>query len=180
MATEQYATPDFVESCGLIPIDVRNRRVCLVYLKRKEEYVLAKGRRNILESRSSAAIREIFEETGLSCSLLPVRMETRAPPQVELAPTRDVVRVEESCVEPFMVTIREMKAGHVKIIWWFVGNIEAGQVEALEEGRLKGGEEQFKAQMFGVDDAVRMLEFQSDRGVLEKALELVRGTYWGE
>lgn len=79
-----------------------------------------------------------------------------------------------------MVTIREMKAGHVKIIWWFVGNIEAGQVEALEEGRLKGGEEQFKAQMFGVDDAVRMLEFQSDRGVLEKALELVRGTYWGE
>ncbi|KAF2500676.1 hypothetical protein BU16DRAFT_255118 [Lophium mytilinum] len=189
-------SPHFVESCGALPFHLPTRTIALVYYKRKDEYLLAKGRRNISESRSAAALREVREETGLTCTLLPVTMETRAPPADEKAEETnagDRVRVEEECVEPFMMSMREVgrqgKKGqqgsrHLKIIWWFLGEIVEGEGQAsgesFDEGRWDGPEEQFDVVRVGVEEAVEKLSFEGDREVLRKGVELVKGTYWSK
>lgn len=64
--TIQYTSEQFVESCGAILFDLRANKpkaVCLIHYHAKNEWMLAKGRRNCGESRHQAALREVSEET---------------------------------------------------------------------------------------------------------------------
>ena len=117
--THQYFAESFVESAGAILFHLSSRRIRLVHLLHKDEYLLAKGRRKCGESRLAAALREVTEETGYQCRALPVTMATRATPLVELGHTPDVSRTFISVTEPFSLQIRQLSAdGDIKLIWW--------------------------------------------------------------
>ena len=143
--------------------------------------MLAKGRRNIGESRHQAALREMKEETGYSCHILPLTMTTRAPPAIEIGQCADVSRVHENVCEPFMLTYRQLDARpaslemvrtnegrNVKIIWWYIAAID----EAAEVG---AGEEQFDVRLVSFEEAVGLLTFEDDREIVRKAIEIIEG-----
>ncbi|KAI8936486.1 hypothetical protein NX059_006891 [Plenodomus lindquistii] len=177
--THQYPSTHFVESSGAILFQLPHlhhtteTKVCLINLLSENEYLLPKGRRNINESRKECALREVYEETGYRCKLLPVRMATRACKVDDLPDREDCVRVMEGVVEPFMCTIRELGGDKgVKVIWWFVGGLE-GEGEDEERGL---GEEGFEVGWFTVEEAVGKLRFETDREVLRRAVGVVEDT----
>ena len=98
--SEQYTSEAFVESAGAVLFRLSSREVCVLHLLKRNEYVLAKGRRNCGESRQAAALREITEETGFACRLLPLNMSTRAPPAVETEQLDDKARFYRGICEP--------------------------------------------------------------------------------
>lgn len=169
----QYTSEQFVESCGAILFDLtdsQNKTVCLVHYHAKDEWLLAKGRRNCGESRHEAALREAFEETGYKAHLHPVTMRTRAPPIDEHEHMPDEPRTYANLTEPFMVTMRQLSdesAKDVKVIWWYIA--------ALDKGFLPSGsgEEQFTPTFFPFEQALEKLSFPNDRMVLQRAIELV-------
>lgn len=110
-----YRRPSLPGLSGTPPRLGSAPNVVLIYSRDRKQYILPKGRRNISEHRSDAALRETFEETGLKCELLPVKMYTRC---TSLNPdddrktmgathTVDEPRRFEGVVEPFMVLLRE-------------------------------------------------------------------------
>lgn len=169
--TTQYSAENFVESAGAIIFKLSTKEVCLVHHVKKNEWLLAKGRRNVSESRQTAAIREAAEETGYRCRLLPATMTTRTPPAVETGHYPDEPRVHEDVCEPFMVTCRQLQGGaNLKLIWWFLGAID-------EQATSVGGESQFRAQWFDFTKALNILTFEPDREILRKAIEIFGHTY---
>ena len=172
--TQQFTSSTFVESCGAVLFDLSNpsfKRVCLCNILDKNEWILAKGRRNINESRKDAALREIYEETGYRCKLLPVTMSTRATAADDPADVPDEPRVHDELTEPFMCTVRELpnRTG-VKIIWWFVAILDDAN------GGSGPGEEKFRPEFFECEEAVGKLWFKLDREILRKAIEIVEKT----
>jgi len=170
--TTQYTSEQFVESCGAILFDLcaQNKAVCLIHYREKNEWLLAKGRRNCGETRHEAALREVREETGYSVRLHPVTMYTRAPPMDEQGDTPDEPRSFSDLTEPFMVTVRQLgdSGNEIKIIWWYIAALDEGVV--VGSG---GADEKFTPKFFSLKEAVKKLSFQNDRAVLEKAISLV-------
>ncbi|KAJ4342448.1 hypothetical protein N0V87_001067 [Didymella glomerata] len=176
--TRQYASEQFVESCGavlFISPKPANAKVCLVNLLSTNEWMLPKGRRNIGESRKEAAMREVAEETGLQCRLLPVTMSTRACAAGDPPDVPDEARTQIDITEPFMCTVRELPKGNgAKLIWWYIAVLEYDAYS-----RKGPGEAQFKPEFFTADEAVQKLHFESDREVLRKAVEIINTTeFW--
>lgn len=162
----QYDADHFVESVGAIAINVSTREVCLVHYEKRDEWLLAKGRRNAGESRQTAAVREFNEETGFTCHLMPLTMSTRAPPAVEVGDTPDEPRVHHEATEPFMLTCRQLEEGKdVKLIWWYIAAID-------ETAEVERGETQFRAQLVGFSEATGLLTFEQDREILRKAIAI--------
>jgi 8-oxo-dGTP pyrophosphatase MutT (NUDIX family) len=174
-STTQYTSEQFVESCGAILFDLsdsQNKKVCLIYHHAGNEWLFAKGRRNCGESRHKAALREVREETGYHAHLYLVTMYTRAPPIDEQGHMPDKPRSYQDLTEPFMVTIRQLggdSVNDVKIIWWYIAALDEGVVAGC------GGavEEEFMPKLFSLSEAKKMLSFQNDIAVLEKAIKLV-------
>ncbi|ORY13704.1 NUDIX hydrolase domain-like protein [Clohesyomyces aquaticus] len=170
--TRQYLSENFVESCGAVCFDLSvatEKKVCLIHYPKKGEWLLAKGRRDQGESRKNAALREVLEETGYSCHLLPVTMATRATPKDGPANLRDVPRVYPNLTDPFMFTLREIDGGSsVKVIWWYIASLDGNP----SASRLPG-EDNFSAEFFPCEEAIEKLTFQSDREVLRRAMTLV-------
>ncbi|KAB8220556.1 hypothetical protein BDV33DRAFT_172172 [Aspergillus novoparasiticus] len=174
--TTQYTSNQFVESCGAILFDLSSpeKTVCLIHYHPKNEWLLAKGRRNCGESRHEAALREVREETGYQAHLHPVMMYTRAPPMDEQGHMSDEPRCYPDLTEPFMVTMRQLGrdgAAGVKIIWWYIAALDEGMVA----GSAGKAEEEFTARFFSLEEAVEKLSLQNDRAVLQKAIALVEG-----
>lgn len=114
--SEQYFSENFVESVGAVLFRLSTREVCIVYLRSRDEYILAKGRRNLGESRKATALREVMEETGYACRILPVAIWTRNPPAVEMGLVPDEPRLHADAQEPFALQYRRLAEGHVKLI----------------------------------------------------------------
>lgn len=175
--TTQYSSEQFVESCGAILFDISNKTTCLVYYRAKDEWLLAKGRRNCKESRADAALREIREETGYRAQLHPVTMQTRAPPTDERDHMTDEPRSYPDLTEPFMVTLRQLGQDgekDIKLIWWFIAALDDGVVAKPDQG----GEEKFTPKFFPPHEAMQELTFKADRDVLERAIALVGAGSW--
>lgn len=169
-STTLYLSSNFVESAGMILFKLSTRQVCLIHYTKRNEWLLAKGRRDIGESREKAAVRETEEETGFKCRLLPIAMTTKQPrPGYD---DFDGGRQEGIC-EPFVVMQRVLKDGSMKMIWWYIGAID----ESADVGK---GEAEFKSRLFGFEEALEVLTFQSDREVVMKAIEVFRGTFGEE
>ncbi|KAL7954557.1 hypothetical protein V8C34DRAFT_317196 [Trichoderma compactum] len=130
--SQQYTSESFVESAG-----------------GRDECVLPKGRRNCGETYRETALREVTEETGFACRLLPVNMDARMPPAVE--------------------TEQQNK---VKIIWWFVLAVDE---QVLPEETMD--DILYMADFYSYTDVLNMLTFQMDRDIVKKAIELVENTY---
>jgi 8-oxo-dGTP pyrophosphatase MutT (NUDIX family) len=176
-----YPSTHFVESAGTVLFHRSTSQICLLHYLSADEYLLPKGRRNLDESRQQTAIRETREETGWSCSLPRVRMWTRCTPPTPAPASisgedggvdvEDVPRLNEAVCEPFMMSQRVLPGGKgLKIVWWYVG--------VIDEGTTKGnGEGMFEAELFGMEEAVGRLTFESDREVVRKAIEIFRATF---
>lgn len=169
--TTQYNSEEFVESCGAVLFDFSDetKKVCLIHYLAKDEWLLAKGRRNCGETRRDAALREVREETGYPCHIFPVTMSTRAPAATEMANTFDQARCYAGLTEPFMVTIREIEGkSNAEIIWWYIAEVE-------QDVSTKGlnGESSFAARFSNYDDALQRLTYNEDRDVLRRAISLV-------
>ncbi|RMZ73618.1 NUDIX domain-containing [Pyrenophora seminiperda CCB06] len=174
-AISQYTSEEFVESSGAILFDLSSkmRKVCLIHYIAKDEWLLAKGRRNCGESRHEAALREVREETGYSCHLHPVTMSTRAPPMVEEGFVADEPRTFSSLTEPFMLTIRKLDGkSNVKLIWWYIATLDNDSASDRSNG-----EAGFKAEFFSWDEALERLNFEDDRRVLGRAVELMENSW---
>jgi 8-oxo-dGTP pyrophosphatase MutT (NUDIX family) len=170
--TQQFPASDFVESCGAIPFLLSKSHVYLVRYIKQNEWLLAKGRRDCGESRSEAAIREIQEETGLKCKLLPITMATRAPATHLANDVRDKARIYPDLTEPFMFTFRPLAPGNgVKLIFWFIAAIDETDLSTSE------GEATFQVASFNYEEAVEKLTWDTDRDVLKQAVKLVEQNY---
>ncbi len=175
LTVHKFTSEQFVESCGAIIFDLSAPfapKVCLVHILKEDEWTLAKGRRNIGESRKVAALREVIEETGYQCHLLPVKMATRACADDAPVSLRDKPRVHDNITEPFMCTFRELPHGKgTKIGWWYVAILDD------EAGKPSGpGEKTFKPVFFDCEEALKKLTFQSDRDVVERAAKVLEDT----
>jgi 8-oxo-dGTP pyrophosphatase MutT (NUDIX family) len=177
LPTHQYPSPSFVESCGAILFDLTHPatpRICIANLLSQNQYVLPKGRRNINESRKDAALREMYEETGYRCKLLPVTMATRATAPDDDADVVDEARVHERLTEPFMCTVRELaNAGGVKIIWWFIAVLDE------EHGQRGPGERSMKAEFFDWEEALEKLWYKTDREIVRRAMDILQQSVTG-
>lgn len=172
--TSQHTSEQLVESAGAIVFRLSTQQVCVLHLLPRDEHILAKGRRNVGESRSEAALREVREETGYVCRLLPITMRSRAPPAVEIEPYGDVLRTYSDITEPFSLQIRHLEAdGDVKLIWWFIAVVD--EEKAPNEDRP--GEEKFNVEFYGYEEVVKKLTFQMDRDMVQRAIDTVRATY---
>ncbi|KAF2733186.1 hypothetical protein EJ04DRAFT_495689 [Polyplosphaeria fusca] len=169
-ATKQYSAEHFVESCGAILFDLSDPssvKVCLIH--HMDVWLLAKGRRNIGETRKDAALREVREETGFRCHLHPLQMAVRATTGDPAEDDQDKARLLPALTEPFMVTIRELKDGmSIKLIYWYIAALDGG----VHDTKLSG-EDQIEPEFFLLLDAVEKLTFQSDREVLLKAMRWI-------
>ncbi|KAF2630904.1 hypothetical protein BU25DRAFT_251966 [Macroventuria anomochaeta] len=165
--TTQYASDKFVESCGAILFDFAERKVCLVKYIPTNEWLLPKGRRNCGEARETAALREVFEETGYRCILHPVTMSTRAPPKDEKGDVADEARIVPNLTEPFMCTTRLLGEFNIKFIWWYIAALD-------KNGTTKSdGEANFIPEFYSWEEALKTITFEDDRRILERAIELV-------
>ncbi|KAG8529857.1 uncharacterized protein KY384_005338 [Bacidia gigantensis] len=174
----QHNSEQLVESAGAILFQLSTKRICLLHLVARDEYVLAKGRRNIGESRQQAAIREVKEETGYVCRLLPVTLGSRAPPAIETDRfVGDVLHVYEGVTEPFTLQIRHLQPeGDLKLIWWFIAVVDE---DKAPEGERGPGEEKFSVEFYGFDEAVEKLTFKMDRELVQRAINIVKGSGYG-
>ena len=171
--SEQYTSEAFVESVGAVLFRLSTKEVCVLHLLKKNEYVLAKGRRNCGESRQQAAVREILEESGYPCRILQVNMSTRAPPATETESLGDVARSCTGICEPFTLQLRCLDKGDIKIIWWYVAAVneeEPFKTEMQESDK-------FNVEFHSYEDVLKKLTFQMDRDMVEHAIKIVNDTY---
>lgn len=175
LQTKTISSDKFVESCGAILFDLSDHddvKVCLIQHKDSGEWHFAKGRRNQGEARKDTAVREVMEETGFRCRLLPVTMPTRATPVDAHADVLDKAQVFENLTEPFMCQIRTLKNGNgTKIIWWFIAALEGDG----DKGKLPG-EDKWLPSFLPWRDALNALTFRNDRELLQSALSLLQTT----
>ena len=137
-----------------------------------DEWVLTKGRRNVGEVSSQTVVREAAEETetGYSCQLLPVTMATRALPAVELGDYPDEARIPSRVCEPLMMSCRQLDDGCLKIIKWYIAE--------MEESALKSeGEHNFRAELLGFAAGLDKLTFGMDRDVVRAAIKIFDASY---
>lgn len=170
--SEQYTSEAFVESVGGVLFRLSSRKVCVLHLLERDEYILAKGRRNCGEARQVTAVREVTEETGFPCRLLPLNMYTRAPPAVETEQLDDQARFYSGICEPFTLQVRHLGESQIKLIWWFVVAVDE---EILP--REAPDTDRYAVEFHRYTDVLDKLTFQMDRDMVKKAIELVENTY---
>ncbi len=170
--SEQYTSEEFVESVGAVLFRLSSQEICVLHLFKRDEYVLAKGRRNCGETRQATAVREVSEETGFTCRLLPVNMYTRAPPAVEPEELDDRARFYTDICEPFTLQIRRLGEGQVKLVWWFVAAVDE---DVQPKDTVDGG--RYSVEFHNYQTVLDKLTFQMDREMVKKAIEVVENTY---
>ena len=119
-----------------------------------------------------AAVRETFEETGFPCDLYPVMLETRIPAQGQaLGPY--VIREVKNCVEPFYVTVRQLKDRSLKMIWWYITWVLNNNAEKVE-GVCMPSEEGYVSRFVDVEEAIAIMKGTPFNQILVNAVDLVQ------
>ncbi|CDO74399.1 hypothetical protein BN946_scf184392.g10 [Trametes cinnabarina] len=185
-AQVQFTSSQFVLSAGAISfefVDGIPKRVLLVHHTRKNEWLLAKGRKDQGEELAATAIREVLEETGYRCHLYPVpRLPTRAPVSAALSGIAfqpDMVRIAENSTEPFAITIRPTGIGQVKLIFWYIGCVDSSQSDhgavplVLPRGSHMAVEGFGDTGLFSIDEALKKLTYEGDRELVRAAVAIL-------
>ncbi|KAL8847761.1 MAG: hypothetical protein Q9221_007209 [Calogaya cf. arnoldii] len=173
-ASEQYTSEAFVESVGAVLFRTSTQEICVLHHLKKDEYILAKGRRNCGETRQAAAVRELTEECGFPCHLLHVNMSTRAPPAIEDEQLGDEARFHTGICEPFTLQIRHLGEGNVKLIWWY---IVAVNEDKPNQDRDQVEKDKFAVEFHSFADVLEKLTFQMDRDMVKEAINIVTDTF---
>lgn len=169
----------FALSAGSVLIQKSTREVCLVhYLEDRDEWFLPKGRKNINETLSAAAVRVTFEETGYHCSLMPLVMETRAIPLTNTSEhLHDVVHKVSDISEPLTISLRQIGAtpSDQEITFWYVTQVDE---QFPRQTNTQITNENFEPKLLSLDDVNRLLSHDDDhKALVRKAFELFQNTY---
>ncbi|KAK0461971.1 NUDIX hydrolase domain-like protein [Desarmillaria tabescens] len=168
-----HSSDQFVLAAGAVAFLIsqdKPLKVCLVYYKKRNEWLLAKGRKDEGEDLATTAVREVLEETGYACTLLPVALPTRATlPSASVAHQEDIPRLSQNCTESFAITIRPLQQPkNVKLIFWYVASLDDPEGAPCVGTHMvaEGFEESV---LFEVDKALEKLTFEDDKDLLRLA-----------
>jgi len=177
--TTQYLAGNFVLSAGSILFrrvqpasgtGASTLEICILHHMTTDEWLLPKGRKDRGEALEQTAIRETYEETGYPCRLWSQRMPTHAPaPGVSNVHCTQIV---DDVTEPLAVTIRELRHGRTKLIFWYIALAEEG-VEKVAGSQMEN--ENFESHFVNTQTALQRLTFQSDRDIVQQAIDIVIG-----
>ncbi|TQN75205.1 Diadenosine hexaphosphate hydrolase [Colletotrichum shisoi] len=168
-----FPSHKFIISCGTVTVDMRARRVLLIFNKRHRIYQLPKGRKDIGEDLLAAALRETREETGVVARAITLRLRTRATPKGG-PPGAPEVSEEVVDTEPVAVChYPDPASGAMKMVFYFVAE---GSCDLAQGGWT--GEDRAKFDVVWVDVAAAAdkLAFKEDGMVVDKALEDLRAS----
>lgn len=177
-----YPSSKFVLSAGSVLFrhhpTTHALQICTLHNTRARSpanrWILPKGRKDQLETMEAAAVRETFEETGYPCELYPVTLQTRAPaPGVNLSPYK--VLEAKNSIEPFYMTVRSLKEGSVKTIWWYVTWLRGNNAEKVD-GVAMSNEEGYVSEFVDVPEALEIYKGTKFEEIVLKAIELVKST----
>ncbi len=154
--------------------------VVLIKKLSANDLLLPKGHKNINESLEDAAIRETYEETGYRCKLLPLPVPTLAAPATPpTLPTSAVgdketskPRLEnEMNTEPIACSLRPVRNGVQKIIFWFVDIVADDEV--VQGTQM--ADESFENLVVPLERVGEVLRWEDDRRVVGEVVRLVKG-----
>ncbi|TDZ34211.1 hypothetical protein C8034_v008958 [Colletotrichum sidae] len=166
-----YPSHKFIISCGTVTVDLHARRILMVFNKRHRIYQLPKGRKNIGEDLSSAALRETREETGVVATPLVLRIRTRATPS-DAPPGAPDVTEETDSSEPVAVChYPDPCSGAMKMVFYFVAEGAGG---VAPDGWTGEDRAKFNVVWVDVSEAADKLAFKEDGMVVTKALDDLR------
>ncbi|EJF63975.1 hypothetical protein DICSQDRAFT_102180 [Dichomitus squalens LYAD-421 SS1] len=187
----QYTSREFVLAAGAVPFQFdafgTPKRVLLAHHAPLGAWLLSKGRKDEGEDLATAATREVFEETGYPCRLHPVpNLPTCAPLPAELVgtdPQPHSTRIALNSTEPFMITLRPIAFGmlKLKLIFWYIGAVDVPYDEASassEMGGVQPGTHQIaegfdEVRLFDIEEAIEKLAFDGDRDLVRTAVSFL-------
>lgn len=200
--TVQYLARDFTESAGAVVFDLTYQKIWLINPLGTDLWILPRGRVNSGEPRRQAAIRACWEELGLRVKLLPIKLESRSPPALEVeSDYPDEVREHNGVADPFMLTLCFINHGaRNRTTYWYIvykeqlsrrsADVRRGarfdlDPEALDTLRRHGTtrsridaasaashERQFDCEMFDFRAAYDALSYVHDKRVVKEATDL--------
>ena len=157
----------FAISCGTVTVDLKARKVLLIFSRSSGEYLLPKGRKDVGEALERTATRETYEETGLKCRLLPHSLPTLATHSTKQG---EVMSSDQLTSEPFAVNQRSATDGTLKIIFWYLAQADSAAIK--EDGTQMEGED-FETVWVDKDKSVGTLTFEIDRAIVNRAFKKV-------
>ncbi|KAH0007834.1 hypothetical protein KCU78_g11561, partial [Aureobasidium melanogenum] len=152
-----YPSDGFVISCGTVLLDLSCNKILLIRMRSTNEMFLPKGRKNENECLKAAALREAYEETGYSATILPLKIPTHATNRTG----------DREHKEPIAVTQR-IKDGVLKVILWYAASVNSQEVP--KQGTQQEGED-FEAVWMERTQALAALTFADGREVAQLAID---------
>ncbi|KAK6002257.1 hypothetical protein QM012_001895 [Aureobasidium pullulans] len=125
-------------------------------MRSANETFLPKGRKDENECLKAAALRETYEETGYSATILPLKVPTHATSRTS----------DGGHEEPIAVTQR-LRDGVLKIVFWYAATVDSHEVPA--QGTQQEGED-FEPIWLDCTHALAALTFNDDREVARLAI----------
>jgi len=183
-----WASSDFLLGAGVVIIQPSTSRVVL--LKRVEKfkdengvetdgivYFLPKGRKDVGESLSEAALREGYEESGYKCTLLPLNVPTHAPAPSEVSkdnPEGDLSATHRyPNTEPFYISTYHFDDpgcfdpnhssgnGVQYFAFWYLAQI--GEHAKEEVGTRTAFETGYETLLLPFEEAIELMHSESNR-----------------
>lgn len=158
-----YPSDKFVISCGTVPLDLLHIRILLIHLRSTNETFLPKGRKDENECLKAAALRETYEETGYSATILPLKV-----------PTLATNRTGDGAHEESIAVTQRVKDGVLKIIFWYAASVDSREVP--EQGTQQEGED-FEPIWVDCTQPLAALTFDDDREVARLAIDAAFGAH---
>ncbi|EGE79173.2 NUDIX domain-containing protein [Blastomyces dermatitidis ATCC 18188] len=145
--TSLHFSEEFVIGCGTVSIDLAKDLVLLLYCRKRRQYHLPKGRKNVGESLEDAAIRETFEESGHKCHY----------------------NVSHAHKEPLAVQQRRGSGPH-RIIFWYLASADSTELPVV--GTQEAWED-FEPHWLPLHEAAAKLAREDDQQVVPRAVQAV-------
>ena len=204
--TDLYTSEAYAEGAGTVLFRLATREVCVLRPRgpksqgRDEHVVLPGwGRRRVGEAPADTALREITEETGFSCRLLPVNLSSRALPPSGSGSGEDALgrepepeiggtHLHKGVCEPVGLQLRRgaaaarAAAAQLELVWWFVAAVNEGEPRGRRrhEGKAANGKDKPKegleVDFLSYEDALQALASPDDRALVEKTMAVVNAT----
>ncbi|KAM0273908.1 hypothetical protein ACHAQH_008144 [Verticillium albo-atrum] len=197
-----FPSHGFIVGAGTVTVDLKTRRVLLVFNKRQGIFQLPKGRKNVgEESLLACAVRETLEETGVRVTPLAVRCGTRATLGGEMQEVQQHVQAMQRRAQGAHVDMHAAESDddglvqegltegfdHLEAVacchWVDVATgamkmvfyYAASADESVSPEALVGEDEgRFENVWCGVEEAAPRLAFETDGMVVDKAVADLR------
>ncbi|KAF8996719.1 hypothetical protein BDQ17DRAFT_1364073 [Cyathus striatus] len=156
-----WCSVNFMLGAGMVIFQQNTHKILLVYdMRRKNQWFLPRGRKDVGESLEETTLREVYEGAGYKAGFLPHYGPTRQP----IAPAERFTRSKAS-TEPIYVTINAWKEGaHTRyedegskggeyLVSWYLGQIAEDAVPV--GGTRMSNEQHFETHLLSFEDALK-------------------------